>query len=62
MPQPEPSYPPGSIVSELTRGQPYIFMVMPFNEDYPLFRLIRDVVQQSDGLACIRAEIGRAHV
>jgi len=56
MPQPEPSYPPGSIVSELTRGQPYIFMVMPFNEDYPLFRLIRDVVQQSVGLACIRAD------
>jgi hypothetical protein len=52
----EPSYTPGRIIEELTQGKPYVFVVMPYNSDWPLFERIERVVRQAVGLRAIRAD------
>ena len=53
----EPSGAIGSIISELTGGNPWVFMVMPFREKFAFFKQIEEIVRDEVGLACIRADM-----
>lgn len=46
----------GNIILEMTGGRPYIFMIMPYDAAWDFFEHVRDVVERSVGLACIRAD------
>lgn len=50
----------GQIVSSLTQGRPFVFMIMPYGEKYELFLQVRKAVEETLGLACIRADDAKA--
>src|SRR4030042_6403690 len=51
-----PSYAIGRIVEELTPGKPYVFVIMPYRKKWSFFEHIQKTVEQTVGLACIRAD------
>ncbi len=51
-----PSYAIGRIVEELTRGRPYVFVIMPYGKKWAFFEHVQRTVEQTVGLACIRAD------
>jgi hypothetical protein len=44
------------LIRELTAGKPYVFMLMPFGSQWPLFERVKAVVHECVGLNCIRAD------
>src|SRR5439155_17570532 len=46
----------GQTVSELTHGRPYVFMIMPYGEKYEFFLSVRKAVEETLGIACLRAD------
>jgi hypothetical protein len=50
----------GQIVGALTQGRPFVFMIMPYGEKYELFLHVQKAVEQSLGLACLRADDAKA--
>lgn len=46
----------GDVLQELTKGQPFIFVIMAYKSGYQLFERIASVVHHEVGLACIRAD------
>jgi hypothetical protein len=50
----------GQIVSDLTAGRPFVFMVMPYGEKYPVFLAVQRAVEATLGLACLRADHAKA--
>jgi hypothetical protein len=46
----------GGIVHGITQGLPYVFVIMSYESDFTLFQRVREVVKQSVGLSCIRAD------
>jgi len=46
----------GGIVQELTKGKPYVFVVMPYKKKFELYEHIKKVVEEVSGLVCIRAD------
>lgn len=45
-----------NFINELTDGKPYIFMIMQYKEGYAFYERIRNVVSDSVGFSCIRAD------
>jgi hypothetical protein len=50
----------GQIINELTQGRPFVFMIMPYGERYELFLLVRKAVEETLGIACLRADHAKA--
>ncbi len=50
----------GQIVNTLTQGRPFVFMIMSYNENYPLFPPVEKAVKETLGLACLRADHAKA--
>lgn len=50
----------GQIVNTLTQGRPFVFMIMPYGEKYELFLHIKKAVEETLGLACLRADHAKA--
>jgi len=44
-----------NVLQELTHGRPFVFVVMPFNEKWPIYLKIREIINDI-GLSCIRAD------
>jgi hypothetical protein len=50
----------GQIINGLTQGRPFVFMIMPYGERYELFLHVRKAVEETLGIACLRADHARA--
>lgn len=50
------SHPVSRIIEDVTHGRPYVFVVMPYKSKWDFFVHLRDVVRDTVGLACIRAD------
>jgi len=44
------------VLAEKTGGQPFIFMVMAYHAQYPLYRLVDQAVRTEFGIPCLRAD------
>ena len=45
-----------NVIADLTKGKPYIFMIMSYNTHWHFYSLLRELVRSSVGLECIRAD------
>ncbi len=45
-----------NVLQELTEGRPFIFVIMPFNDKWPIYREINEIIEEQIGLSCIRAD------
>jgi hypothetical protein len=50
------SYALGNVLQELTKGRPFVFVIMAYKSGFPLYERIAAVVQAEVRLACIRAD------
>lgn len=44
------------MIYTLTKGRPFIFVIMKFNSKTEIFRIIKEIVEDEFGMACIRAD------
>lgn len=44
------------VLAELTQGRPYVFVVMGYNAQGPLYRLIAETIQREFEVVCLRAD------
>ncbi|MEW6249821.1 MAG: hypothetical protein AB1716_04180 [Planctomycetota bacterium] len=50
------SFAVGNIIQDLTRGQPYVFVVMAWKASFDLYNRIKAIVEREVGLVCVRAD------
>lgn len=44
------------VLAEVTQGKPYVFVIMGYHAEWPVYEIVEQLVQEQFGVLCIRAD------